>query len=103
MNRNGLKKMVGHRVRLRPRSVRFDGTGRHLLSRDDVWIVAAVHQKGVEIHRINPPTFVYTMGFDHIYAYSTDPNRETDGLRHGILRLNGRLMIWPERVDFEPG
>ena len=71
-------------MRLRPIPKRFRG-GELLDSEDDVWIVQRVEKgKVVELSNIRTG-HIARVGNDHIHHFVSDPESETDGLRHGFL------------------
>ena len=71
MNKERIKKNVGHFVRLIPIAHRLDIGGNPLPQIDDEWRIEAVTDEGVCIflprtgHR-------RTLGFDHIHQYTSD-------------------------------
>ena len=102
MKKDQIKKDLCSRVRLRPIAKRFSNDveiGRF----DNDWIIDKVSDEGVEINDTRSGYRVI-LGFDHIHDYKSDPNRNYDGLKHGILVLNVQLCInintW--KVSIEP-
>ena len=67
------------------------------------WIIDKISDEGLEIND-TWSGYRVILGFDHIHNYTSDPNRNYDGLRHGILVLNVQLSInvntW--KVSIEP-
>jgi len=91
MKKDQIKKNLYSRVKLRPIAKSFlNGVGREQF--DDDWIIENVSDEGVVIN--NPRMgYIYTLGFDHIHSYTSDPDRNYDGFKHGILVLNVQLSI----------
>jgi len=87
-----LVKCFHHRVRLRPPARRFRGV-TELRIMDDDWLVQEVEDTlGVRIRNIRTD-HVALLGFKQIRAYTPDPKREYDGLRHGFLDLRVQLFL----------
>lgn len=100
MQRKGLEKCIGQRVRLRPVARRFDGDVE-LPKLDDDWIIQRVSKEGA--HLLNTRTgHCPTLGVDHIYTYSTDPDRSRGNELHGVLRLLVQLVLRGNEVLTEP-
>jgi hypothetical protein len=102
MKKDQINKDLYSRVRLRPIAKRFSNDveiGRY----DDDWIIDKVSEGGVEINDTRSG-YRFILGFDHIHSYISDPNRNYDGLKHGILVLKVQLFInintW--KVSIEP-
>jgi hypothetical protein len=91
MKKDQIKKNLHSRVKLRPIAKSFlNGVEREQF--DDDWIIENVPDEGVVIN--NPRMgYSYTLGVDHIHSYTSDPNRNYDGFKHGILVLNVQLSI----------
>ncbi len=100
MNKDQIKKNIGHRVRLRPITKHFDG-GVEIGEIDDDWIIENVNNEGVQIKNMRTDQTT-TLGFDQIYSYTSDPNRNYGELKHGFLTLHGQLCIHGWKVSFEP-
>lgn len=102
MKKDQIKKNLYHRVKLRPITKRFSNDveiGRF----DDDRIIDNIPDEGVEISDTRSG-YRFTLGFDHIHSYLSDPNRNYDGLKHGVLVLNVQLCIDIDRrkVSIEP-
>lgn len=96
-----LEKCFHHRVRLRPPARRFRGV-TELRIMDDDWLVQEVEGKlGVRIRNIRTD-HVALLGFDQIRAYTPDPKREYDGLRHGFLDLKVQVFLRGPELVIEP-
>lgn len=95
-----LEKSVGQRVRLRPMARRFEG-GLALPQLDDVWIIQRVSKEGVRLHNTRTD-HCPTLGADHIFSYSTDPDRSRGAELHGILQLLVQLTLRGDEVLTEP-
>ena len=69
---------------------------------DDDWLVQEVEDKlGVRIRNIRTD-HVAVLGFDQIRAYTSDPKREYDGLRHGFLELRVQVFLRGPELVIEP-
>lgn len=100
MKKDQLKKIVGHRVRLRPVAKRRSGT-QELPRIDDDWTVRQVEGDVIELS--NPRTdHVARLGLDHIHSYLSDPGRDIGGIRYGFLQLRVQLCLRPLDVEIEP-
>lgn len=99
MNKGKLKKSIYHRIRIRPVAKRFDGQN-YLAKEDDDWIIQKVEDI-VELSNVRTG-HVAKLGFDHIHHYVSDPDRDFDGLTHGILELNVQLTLSGVRIEYEP-
>ena len=100
MRLKSLEKSIGHRVQIRPVARRFDEE-RELPQVDDDWIIRRVTNEGVEL--LNTRTnHCPTLGTDHIYSYSTDPDRSRGGVPHGKLILLVQLILRGNGVFSEP-
>ena len=95
-----LEKSVGQRVRLRPMARRFDG-GMELPQLDDEWIIQRVSKEGVQLHNTRTDHCL-TLGADHIFSYSTDPDRSRGAELHGMLQLHVQLTLRGDEVLTEP-
>jgi len=96
-----LAKCFHHRVRLRPPARRFRGV-TELRIMDDDWLVQEVEDKlGVRIRNIRTD-HVALLGFDQIRAYTPDPKREYDGLRHGFFDLKVQVFLRGPELVIEP-
>jgi hypothetical protein len=101
MNKEALKKCLWHRVQLMPVPHRFDDQGSLLTPIDDDWIIGAILDDGVRIS--NPRTgFVYTLGFDHIYSYTSNPGRTHGGLTFAFLMLKIQMPLTPGGIRIRP-
>ncbi len=99
MNKEQIKKNVGHWVRLIPIAHRLDGRGHPLQQIDDVWRIESVTDEGVRLHL--PRTgHCRTLGFDNVHHYTTD--RIEHGSTHGFLTLNVQLSIQGNNVHILP-
>ena len=91
MKKDQIKKNLYSRVKLRPIAKRLL-KGVELEPSDNDWIIERVPDEGVVIN--NPQRgYGYLLGFDQIHNYTSDPNRNYDGLKHGILVLSVQLFI----------
>lgn len=100
MNKKALEKSVGQQVRLRPIARRFEGD-KEQPQIDDPWIIQHVTKDGV--HLLNTRTnHCPTLGFDHIFGYTSDPDRSRGSEVHGLLQLTVQLILRGDEVLNEP-
>src|ERR1035438_1720906 len=96
-----LEKSLGQRVRLRPMARRFEG-GMELPQLDDEWIIQGVSKEGVQLHNTRTD-HCPTLGTDHIFSCSTDPDHPRDAgcpslpLEFGMIRGIGVNLLELER------
>lgn len=100
MNKDKLKKNIFHRVKLRPIAKRIK---RSIESEpiDDDWIIEQVTDDGVVLKNTRTDHFKL-LGFDHIHHYTSDPSRDYNGLKHGILTMTVQLYLDEKNVRIEP-
>jgi hypothetical protein len=91
MNLDQLKRNVGYRMKLVPAACHLNEHGDVVPPADEDWIVQAVTDELVEIASVQS-SYVYRLGKDHIRNFTTDPNRDGDGLKHGFLTLHVQLF-----------
>jgi len=99
MNKDKLKKLLYHRVRIRPISTRNDGNNQ-LETIDDVWIIQSVKET-VKLSNIRTG-HVAILGLDHIHHYVSDPKEEYDELKNGFLMLNIQVTLSGNKLEIEP-
>src|SRR5437763_13327880 len=99
MNKDQIKKSLGHRVRIRPIAERSDGT-KALPLMDDDWIISRVDDH-VELSNIRTGHFAI-LGFDHIHSYFSDPGRNHAGIKYGFLQLRVQLLLRGKQLEIEP-
>jgi hypothetical protein len=99
MNSNARPKLVGRHVRLRPLSLRLDERGNRLVATDELWVVAAAGTDHIEIRQVQAPELTCRLTFEQMHGLFFD--REKDG-EPGTLRLNGRLVVCSDGVEFGP-
>ncbi len=75
MNKDQLKKSIGHYVRIRPIAKRLSGA-TELPRIDDDWIIQRIDDV-VELLNIRT-NHVATLGFDNIHSYLSEPSRNRD-------------------------
>jgi hypothetical protein len=101
VNRDGLKKFVGGRVQLVPVAHRIDQNGHLLEPIDDVWLLESVTDHGARIS--NPRTgHCTTLGFDHIYEFTSNPDRSRGEARFGFLTLKIQISIKGNSLTIRP-
>lgn len=92
--------LVGRQVRLRPLSLRLDNKDNHVPSTDDLWIVTGAGLDGFEIRQLQASDLSCKLEPEQVHGFFFDRNGGPHEV--GVLRLNGRLMVWPDRVEFGP-
>ena len=101
LKRDQLKKTVGMRMQLQPVAHRLDDAGYILPQIDDDWIVESVAEDAVKIS--NPRTGLFTsLGFDHIYSYTSNPGRVEGGAKFGFLMLKVQLTLKRHEIIVRP-
>jgi virulence-associated protein VagC len=101
MNRDGLKKFVGGKVQLVPVAHRIDQSGRLLEPIDDDWLLESVTDQGARIS--NPRTgHATTLGFDHIYEFTSNPDRTRGDARFGFLTLKIQITLKGDSLTLRP-
>src|SRR5215469_7823235 len=99
MNKEQIKKSLGHRVRIRPIAKQFDGT-KALPLMDDDWIIRRVDDD-VELSNMRTG-HAAILGFDHIFSYMSEPGRDSGGIKYGFLQLRIQLSLAGKDVKIEP-
>jgi hypothetical protein len=99
MNKDQLRKCVGHWVRLIPIAHRLDVRGYPLVQIDDDWRVESVTDAGVRLF-LQRTGHGRTLGLDTVHHYSTD--RIEQGVPRGFLTLNVQLSIQGNDVHITP-
>lgn len=100
MNKDQIKKSLGHHVRIRPLVKRFEGP-KELLSEDDDWIISRVDTDHVELSNIRTG-HIAILGMDHVFSYVSEPGRNHGGIKHGFLQLRVQVSIVGGLVQIEP-
>lgn len=101
MNKEMLRKSVGHHVLLVPPAYRLDRRGFVLapVTDDDWWLVESVSDDGVTIK--DPRTGHFRLlGFDHIKDYTTDGVKA--GAKRGQLLLKVQVTVQGNDVRITP-
>jgi hypothetical protein len=89
------------RVQLQPVAHRLDDAGSLLAPIDDDWLIESVSDGGVRVS--NPRTGLSTLlGLDHIYSYTSNPDRTAGGLMFGFLMLKVQLTLKRNDVLVRP-
>lgn len=101
VNRDGLKKFVGGRVQLVPVAHRIDQTGRLLEPIDDDWVIESVTAQGARISNSRTGHFT-TLGFDHIYEFTSNPDRSRGESRFGFLTLKIQISLQGNSLNIRP-
>jgi hypothetical protein len=100
MNKDQLKKIVGHQVRLRPVTKRFSGD-QELDELDDDWRVDSITDIAIQLSNCRTG-HVATLGLDHIHSYLSDPARHIGGMQRGFLQLRVQLSLRGPELAIEP-
>ena len=99
MNKEQIRKSVGHLVRLVPIANRLDPLGYPLPQIDDEWRIDSVTDEGVRLS-LARTGHARTLGFDNLHHYSSD--RVERGETHGFLVLNVQLTIHGNDIHVTP-
>lgn len=101
MNWEQMKKNKGARVQVQPTACRMDKHGNALPAIDDEWLIQDVSDAGVQIS--NPRTGHQTiLGKDHIYKYTSNPDRSQGGIKHGFLSLTVQIFLQGNNLSIRP-
>lgn len=99
MNKDQIKKSLGHHVRIRPIANRFDGLQR-LEGIDDDWIISRVDEH-VELTNVRTG-HVAALGYDHIFSYVSEPGRNRGEVKYGFLQLRVQVYLRGQQLGIEP-
>lgn len=99
MNKDQIKKSLGHHVRIRPIANRFDGVQR-LDVIDDDWIISRADEH-VELTNVRTG-HVAALGYDHIFGYVSEPGRNRGGIKYGFLQLRVQVSLRGQQLAIEP-
>jgi hypothetical protein len=102
MNWERLKKNIGYHVQLRPEARRFDSKNRDLGTTDDDWIIEQVENDTMTISLAHDAKLSTKLGKDNIYNFTTNPNREADGIKYGFLALNVQVFLINDEILTRP-
>ena len=101
MNWEQLKKNVGYRVQLVPIATSLEANGEKISEIDDDWIIEKVSNEGVDIS--NPRTgHVTRLGKDHIYNFTTNPDKSRGSTKHGFLTLTVQIYLQGQNLTIRP-
>jgi len=100
MNKDKLRKNLNAWVQLRPVARRFDAA-TELEKIDDDWRIEEANNSGVKIKNIRTG-HATVLGYDHIHHFTSNPDKEFDGLKHGFLSLNVQIFINASELRIEP-
>ena len=84
MNWDQMKKNVRARVQLKPTPQGLDDLRRKRPPIADDWIIEAVSADGVRIRNVRTD-HTTTLGKDHIYDFSSNPDQSQGDTKHGFL------------------
>lgn len=101
MNRDRLKTFVGGRMQLVPVAHRIDQNGRLLDPVDDDWLLESVTDQGARICNLRTGHFT-TLGFDHIYEFTSNPDRSQGQARYGFLTLKIQISLKGNALTIRP-
>jgi len=96
VNRAQLTKTIGQHVRLRP-----EAKGPRGEPVDDDWLVRAVDDRRVELVNQRSGDLAL-VGLDHVYGYDSNPQRDTDAIKYGFLKLHVEVTLTGRDVRIEP-
>ena len=68
---------------------------------DDDWLVRAVDDRRVELVNQRSGDLA-SLGLDHVYGYDSDPQRDTDAIKYGFLKLHVDVTCTGRDVRIEP-
>jgi len=100
MNADQFRKNIGHRVRLRP-IARRPAKPKELPRIDDEWVVESVEQEGAILRNVRTDHKVI-IAWDHLHNYTSDPARNSEGIKRGFARLRVQVFLHADRAEIEP-
>ena len=102
MNKQKLRDSLHYRVRLFPVAKRKVPGGDWLPPIDDEWLVQSVDSAGI-VHLSNPRTrHLAVLGHDRIHHFEHAPERDWDGLKHGLFVLHTQLVLTGDEILYIP-
>lgn len=102
MNKQKLADNLYCRVRLWPIPWRRRTDGVWLAAVDYDWIIMRVDERGI-VELSNPGTgHVAMLGADRIHHFDHEPQRDWDGLKHGLLELRVQLVLQGPDIHYLP-
>ena len=97
------KKNLHQRVELVPTPCRLDERGQKLPDIDYDCIIECISDKTETVGIAFPASGHHiTLGKDHIYKYTTNPARSTNGVQHGFLTLHVQVFLQGQRAWVRP-
>lgn len=99
MNKEYLKKIVGHQVRLRPIARRR--SAEELPRIDDYWVVQSADDKRIQLSNVRTG-HVAILGTDHVHSYLSDPAQDAVDIRRGFVWLRVQLTLRNGDLEIEP-
>jgi hypothetical protein len=99
MNKEQLRKSVGHWVRLRPIAHRLDTSGFPLPQIDDEWKIESVQDDGVRLF-LQRTGHGRVLAFDNVVEYTKD--RVERGMHYAFLTLKVQLFLHRNDVHVTP-
>ena len=103
MNKQKLAHSLHYRVRLWPVAWRKVPGGPWLPPIDDDWVVMDVREQGGVVRLDNPRTGHFVLlGHDRIHHFDHEPQRDWDGLKHGMFVLRTQLVLSGNNVFYLP-
>lgn len=100
MNADQFRKNIGHRVRIRP-VARRPANPKELPRIDDEWVVESVEQDGANLRNLRTDHKVI-VAWDHLHSYTSDPARNSEGVKSGFARLRVQVFLYADRAEIEP-
>lgn len=97
MKKDQLKKLLHHRVCLSPPALRKSNATGFLVPFNDDWSIQEVTSDSLRL-RSTVTQHEPLIGIDQIHSYTSNPHKNTDGFKHGFLRLHVQLTIQGREV-----
>jgi hypothetical protein len=102
MNKHKLRDSLHYRVRLTPVARCKIPNGPWLPAVDRDWLVQSVDPAGI-VHLSNTSSgHVAILGHDRIHHFEYEPDRDWDGLKHGMYILRTQLVIHGNEIHYLP-
>jgi len=64
---------------------------------DDDWLIQEVTDAYVSLQNLRTQHMTM-LGLDHTHSFTSDPQRDIGGLKHGFLALHVQLTVTPKGV-----
>lgn len=102
MNKQKLTANLHCRVRLWPIPLRVRTDGVWLPPIDYDWIIRRADARGIVELSNTGTDHVAMLGTDRIHHFDHEPQRDRDGLRHGLLELRVQLVLQGPHIHYIP-